>query len=66
VLPAAAARNIAGSQKQYHAIAVSISLFSGVAGLIASYYTETAAGATIVLITAIIFFATLFMRRLRA
>lgn len=66
VLPAAAARNIARSQKQYHMIAVSISLFSGVIGLIASYYTETASGATIVLISAVIFFATLFIRRLRA
>ncbi len=66
VLPAAAARNVARNQRQYHMIAVSISLISGVSGLIVSYYTETASGATIVLITAATFLATLFMRRRRA
>lgn len=66
VLPAAAARNIARNQRQYHLIAVAISLFSGVSGLIASYYTETASGATIVIITAVIFLLTLFARRRRA
>ncbi|HOK43915.1 MAG TPA: metal ABC transporter permease [Thermoclostridium caenicola] len=63
VLPAAAARNLARNQRQYHLIAVAISLFSGVSGLIASYYTETASGATIVLITAVIFLLTLLARR---
>ena len=66
VLPAAAARNISRNQREYHRLAVLISLVSGVSGLILSYYTETASGATIVLITAAIYFATLFMRRLRA
>lgn len=63
VLPAAAARNLARNQRQYHLIAVAISLFSGVSGLLASYYTETASGATIVLITAVIFLLTLLARR---
>lgn len=66
VLPAAAARNVSRNQRQYHRIAVLISLFSGITGLIASYYTETASGATIVLITAAIFLATLLLRRRRA
>lgn len=66
VLPAAAARNVARNQRQYRMIAVSISLLSGVSGLIVSYYTETASGATIVLITAVIFFVTLLLRRRRA
>lgn len=66
VLPAAAARNIARNQRQYHMIAISISLLSGVSGIIVSYYTETASGATIVLIAAATFLATLFMRRRRA
>lgn len=66
VLPAAAARNVARNQREYHRLAVLISLFSGVSGLIISYYTETASGATIVLVTAAVYFATLFMRRLWA
>jgi len=56
VLPAAAARNMARSMRSYHFTAVGISLFSGVSGLILSYYTGTAAGGTIVLISAFIFF----------
>lgn len=63
VLPASAARNIARNQRQYHLIAVSISLFSGISGLIASYYVETASGATIVIISAVIFMATLLFHK---
>lgn len=66
VLPAASARNISSNQRQYHATAIAISLFSGLSGLIASYYFETASGATIVLISALIFLATLFMRKKHA
>ncbi len=63
VLPAAAARNIAKNQRQYHVWAIVISVLSGISGLIASYYIETASGATIVLISAIIFFATFIYRK---
>ena len=63
VLPAAAARNVARSSRQYHAIAVGLALFSGVAGLIASYYMGTATGATIVLVSAVLFFLTFALRR---
>lgn len=63
VLPSAASRNISKNQRQYHLFAILISLFSGIAGLILSYYIETATGATIVLISAIIFFVTFFLRR---
>jgi zinc transport system permease protein len=63
VLPAAAARNIAKNQRQYHLWTVVISIFSGIAGLLASYYIETASGATIVLISAFIFFATFIYRK---
>lgn len=62
VLPAAAARNIAGNMRQYHLGAVCIALISGLAGLVASYYWETAAGATIVLIAALFFVVTFFWR----
>lgn len=66
VLPAAAARNIAKSMRSYHFIAILISLFSGVSGLILSYYMGTAAGGTIVLIAAVIFFVSFFASRSRS
>ncbi|MGX8700283.1 metal ABC transporter permease [Caproiciproducens sp.] len=65
VLPAASARNLAKGMRSYHLIAVLISLFSGVSGLIVSYYTGTAAGGTIVLIAAAIFFFSYFLNRTR-
>jgi zinc transport system permease protein len=65
VLPAAAARNMAKSMRSYHFIAVGISLFSGVSGLILSYYTGTAAGGTIVLISAVIFFVSFLATKVR-
>lgn len=59
VLPAAAARNITSNVRKYTLLSVLIAVFSGVCGLIASYYLNTATGATIVLICGIIFFLTL-------
>jgi zinc transport system permease protein len=59
VLPAAAARNIAQDARQYVLLAVGISLFSGIAGLIASFYANTATGATIVLVAMGCFIVTL-------
>ena len=52
VLPAAASRNITRNVCAYTMWAVVISIFSGIAGLIASYYWGTASGATIVLFAA--------------
>jgi len=66
VLPAAAARNMAKSMRSYHFIAIGISVFSGVSGLIVSYYTGTATGGTIVLIAAVIFFSSFIVNRVRA
>ncbi len=63
ILPAAGARNIAGSAKQYHMYSVVIALLSGISGLILSYYWGTATGATIVLIAALFFFITFCLRR---
>ena len=40
VLPAASARNIAQNQRQYHLLAVIFSVFSGISGLVLSYYIE--------------------------
>ena len=49
IVPAAGSRNIARNARQYVFYAVGIALFSGIVGLIASFYTNTATGATIVL-----------------
>jgi len=59
ILPAAASRNLAGNTRQYVLLAVAIALVSGVSGLLISYYSDTAAGATIVLVAMGIFFITL-------
>ncbi len=62
VLPAAAARNIASNTKQYTVLSVTIALFSGISGLILSYFLGSAAGATIVLILGLIFALTYFTK----
>lgn len=59
VLPAAAARNVTNNVRSYTFVSSFIAVFSGVSGLIASYYLNTATGATIVLISGIIFFVSL-------
>lgn len=62
VLPAAAARNVTVNVRQYHLLSVLIALFSGLLGLILSYYWNSTTGATIVLISAVIYFLTLALR----
>jgi zinc transport system permease protein len=62
VLPAAAAKNITSNVRTYTLFSVIISIFSGVCGLIASYYFNTATGATIVLVSGIIFFLSLALK----
>jgi zinc transport system permease protein len=59
ILPAAAARNLARSTAGFCGWAVVISLVAGLTGLIASFYTSTASGATIVLVAMGIYLATL-------
>ena len=49
VLPAAGSRNLSRNMYSYTLGAVIISIFSGIVGLIVSYYWGTASGATIVL-----------------
>ncbi len=63
ILPAATARNAARNTAQYHALAVLVSLASGVLGLIASFYAGTATGATIVLFSMGFFLLSLPLRR---
>lgn len=66
VLPASAARNISSNVRQYHLYSILIALFSGIAGLIISYYMNTATGAMIVVISSILFFITLIIKRLKS
>lgn len=62
ILPAAAARNLASNEREYHLFSVLIALFSGVTGLILSFYNDVAAGPVIVVLAAVIFFATLIVK----
>ncbi len=62
ILPAAASRNLASNMREYHGYAIVISVFSGILGLILSYYNNTAAGPTIVIVAAMVFFLTLLAR----
>ena len=65
ILPAASARNIAKNSAQYHSIALVLSLLSGIFGLILSFYIGTSAGAAMVLVAAIFFFATLSIKHIK-
>ncbi len=58
ILPAAASRNISENMREYTWYAVLFSVFSGIFGLIVSYYVNIATGPTIVIIAAVIYFAT--------
>lgn len=60
IIPAAASRNFASNMREYHLYSILISVFSGILGLILSYYNNTATGPTIVLAASIVFFLTCF------
>lgn len=62
ILPAASGRNLASNMREYHGFSIAISLFSGILGLLLSYYNNTAAGPTIVIAAAVVFFLTLIAR----
>lgn len=64
ILPAAASRNISKNMRQYHMWAIIFSIFSGVLGLIISYYQGISTGPTIVLVSSVIYIITFLMRRL--
>ena len=63
VLPAAAARNTARNTAQYHLLSVLGAMVCGVAGLMASYYWGSSAGASITLFLAGFFLVTSLLRR---
>ena len=65
VLPAAASRNVARNLKQYHLFSILFALIAGLAGLIASYYFGTSAGAAISLVLALIFAVSFAFRKVR-
>ncbi len=64
ILPAASSRNVAMSMRSYHLIAILIALFSGILGLIISYYTNIPTGPMIVIISGIIYFITFGIKKL--
>ncbi len=66
VLPGASARNVARDLKQYHLFSVLFALFSGISGLVVSYFWEASAGAAISLALALIFAVTFCLRKVRA
>ncbi len=55
ILPAAAARNLARNVRQFHLLALAFAWISGISGLLLSFYFDMAAGATIVLCSALLF-----------
>ena len=63
ILPAATARNISKNSRSYLGFSVVSSLVCGVGGLIASFYLDTSAGATIVMSLAVVFFITYILRK---
>jgi zinc transport system permease protein len=62
ILPAATARNISKDLRQYTLLSVAFSVVASIAGLIISYYFEISTGATIVLVSAVMFFVTMLFR----
>ena len=62
ILPAATARNLARDVPRYVGMAVALSLFSGVVGLVVSFSAGTATGATMVLVAMACFVASLPVR----
>lgn len=62
ILPAASARNLAENMREYHLFSIIIAMFSGVLGLLLSFFLSLATGPTIVIIASIIFFITLCFR----
>ncbi len=63
LLPTAAARNLATSLRSMAWWAAGIGCFSGLAGMVISYQFNTASGAAIVMVAAVVFGLTLLIRR---
>ncbi len=63
ILPAASSRNIAMNMRSYHLFSIIFALFSGISGLIISYYTNIPTGPMIVIISGIIYFITFGIKK---
>ncbi len=63
ILPAATARNVSKNSRSYLTVSVITSLLCGVSGLVTSFYTNTSAGATIVVALAAVFFVTYIIKK---
>lgn len=64
ILPAASSRNVAKNMRSYHVVSIAFALFSGIAGLIISYYTNIPTGPMIVILSGIIYFITFGIRKI--
>ena len=62
ILPAASSRNISKSIRQYTIFSMIFALFSGISGLIISYYNIVPTGPMIVIISGCIYFITFILR----
>ncbi len=63
ILPAASSANISENMREYHFFAVLFSMFSGILGILVSYYVNVATGPTIVILASIIYFMTYWWGR---
>lgn len=63
ILPAASSRNISKDMREYHTNSILIALFSGVLGLVVSYYLNVPTGPMIVIILGIIYLLTFVLRK---
>ena len=63
ILPAASSRNISMNMRSYHLFSIIFALFSGITGLIISYYTNIPTGPMIVIISGIIYFITFGIKK---
>ena len=58
ILPEESSRNLAVNLREYHFFAVLFSMFSGILGLIISYFTNVATGPMIIIVASLIYFIT--------
>ncbi len=63
ILPAAASRNISSNMREYHLYSLLFSFFSGITGLIVSFYSNIASGPMIVILAAGVFFVTFLFKK---
>ena len=63
ILPSASSRNISMNMRSYHLFSIIFALFSGISGLIISYYTNIPTGPMIVIISGIIYFITFGIKK---